>query len=78
MPVVLVHGTASSVVRWAELVNELESDRAISDRYQIWLYRYDSGNPIGFSAGVFRQALSETVRALDPEGERSGAPSRWS
>jgi hypothetical protein len=68
IPVVLVHGTASSVVRWAELVNELESDRAISQRYQLWLYRYDSGNPIGFSGGVFRDALRETVAELDPEG----------
>jgi pimeloyl-ACP methyl ester carboxylesterase len=68
MPVVLVHGTASSVVRWAELVNELLSDALIWDRYQIWLYRYDSGNGIGFSAGLLRQALSETVRALDPGG----------
>lgn len=68
MPVVLVHGTASSMFRWAELVNELQSDSLIWDRYQIWLYRYDSGNPIGFSAGVFRQALSETLRELDPDG----------
>ncbi len=68
IPVVLVHGTASSVVRWAELVNELEADRAISNHYQLWLYRYDSGNPIGFSGGVFRQALTETLRELDPDG----------
>jgi pimeloyl-ACP methyl ester carboxylesterase len=67
VPVVLVHGTASSIARWAELVNELKSDPALSRRYQLWLYRYDSGNPIGFSAGLFREALSETVRALDPE-----------
>jgi pimeloyl-ACP methyl ester carboxylesterase len=69
MPVVLVHGTASSVVRWADLVNELLSDPLVWDRYQIWLYRYDSGNPVGYSAGVFRQALGATVRALDPEGD---------
>ncbi len=68
MPVVLVHGTASSVVRWAELVNELQSDPLIWDRYQIWLYSYDSGNPIGYSAGVFREALRATVDSLDPEG----------
>lgn len=68
MPVVLVHGTASSIFRWAELVNELQSDPLIWDRYQIWLYRYDSGNPIGFSAGVFRQALGETLQELDPDG----------
>jgi hypothetical protein len=68
IPVVLVHGTASSPVRWAELVNELESDRSITERYQLWLYRYDSGNPIGFSGGVFRQALAETLAELDPDG----------
>jgi pimeloyl-ACP methyl ester carboxylesterase len=67
IPVVLVHGTASSITRWAELVNELKSDPALTRRYQIWLYRYDSGNPIGFSAGVFREALSQTVQALDPD-----------
>jgi pimeloyl-ACP methyl ester carboxylesterase len=68
MPVVLVHGTASSVVRWADLVNELQSDPLIWDRYQIWLYSYDSGNPIGYSAGVFREALRATVASVDPEG----------
>ena len=67
IPVVLVHGTVSSASRWAELVNELQSDPRLSQRYQLWLYRYDSGNPIGFSAGIFRDALSATVRALDPE-----------
>jgi pimeloyl-ACP methyl ester carboxylesterase len=67
IPLVLVHGTASSTQRWAELVNELKSDVLLSQRYQIWLYRYDSGNPIGFSAGVFRQVLSETLLALDPD-----------
>jgi pimeloyl-ACP methyl ester carboxylesterase len=67
IPVVLVHGTASSALRWAEMVNELKSDAQLSQRTQLWLYRYDSGNPIGFSAGVFRQALSETVEALDPD-----------
>ena len=68
IPVVLVHGTASSIVRWAELVNELEADRAISAHYQLWLYRYDSGNPIPFSGGLFRQALADTVKELDPDG----------
>ena len=67
VPVVLVHGTASSVSRWAELVNELKSDPSLAGRFQIWLYRYDSGNPIGYSAGVFREALSATVNSLDPE-----------
>ncbi len=69
IPVVLVHGTASSPMRWAELENELQSDPFIWDRYQVWLYRYDSGNSVGYSAGVFREALAATVRRLDPAGQ---------
>lgn len=68
IPVVLVHGTASSPGRWADLVNELESDRVISERYQVWLYLYNTGNPIGYSAGLLRRALEDTVADLDPEG----------
>jgi pimeloyl-ACP methyl ester carboxylesterase len=68
IPVVLVHGTASSPARWAELVNELEIDRRIWDHYQVWLYIYNTGNPIGYSGGLLRQALERAVRELDPEG----------
>ncbi len=66
IPVVLVHGTASSPARWADLVNELEIDREIWDHYQVWLYIYNTGNPIGYSAGVLRQSLENAVRELDP------------
>jgi pimeloyl-ACP methyl ester carboxylesterase len=66
IPVVLVHGTASSPLRWAELVNELEGDPHIRERYQIWVFIYDTGNPIGYSAGRLRAALTAAVRELDP------------
>lgn len=36
IPVVLVHGTASSPARWAEMVNEFENDPAIATRYEVW------------------------------------------
>jgi pimeloyl-ACP methyl ester carboxylesterase len=69
IPVVLVHGTASSPARWAELVNELEIDAEIWSRYQIWLYIYNTGNPIGFSGGGLRRALEHAVAELDPLGK---------
>lgn len=69
IPVVLVHGTASSPARWAELVNELEGDPRISERFQIWVFTYDSGNPIGYSASRLRAALAATAHELDPEDE---------
>ena len=85
IPVVLVHGTASSPARWAELINELNGDPKISERFQIWLFIYDSGRPVGYSAGRLRKALTNTVHELDPEGKdpritangSDRAQSRW-
>lgn len=68
IPLVLVHGTASSPARWAELINELEGEPRLRDRYQIWLLIYDTGNPIAYSGGRLRQALQNVVHELDPEG----------
>jgi pimeloyl-ACP methyl ester carboxylesterase len=68
IPVVLVHGTASSPARWAELINELENDPEISPHFQIWLFLYNTGNPIGYSGARLRTALQNTVREVNPEG----------
>jgi hypothetical protein len=67
-PVVLVHGTASSPARWAELVNELENDPHFWENYEIWLFMYNTGNPIAYSAMLLRDALIKVVKELDPEG----------
>lgn len=69
IPVVLVHGTASSPARWAELVNELRIDPRIVERYQIWLFIYNTGNPIVYSAALLREGLLHTVQQLDPVGK---------
>jgi pimeloyl-ACP methyl ester carboxylesterase len=66
--VVLVHGTYSSPARWAELVNELRGDLRIREHYQLWLFAYDTGAPIGYSAGRLRRALERTLREVDPTG----------
>ena len=72
MPLVLVHGTASSPARWAELVNELENDSRFWQNYEIWLFMYNTGNPIAYSALLLRDALTELVTELDPSGTDSG------
>ncbi len=72
IPVVLVHGTASSPARWAELFNELENDPRVDQRYEIWLFTYNTGNPIAYSALLLREALSKAVAELDPEGKDPG------
>jgi pimeloyl-ACP methyl ester carboxylesterase len=69
IPVVLVHGTASSPARWAELYNELHNDPVLHDRYQYWLYQYNTGQPILYSAMLLRRALRATVAEVDPEGK---------
>ncbi len=68
IPLVLVHGTVSSPARWAELINELTNDRELWGRYQIWLFTYNTGNPILYSAGILAEALRKVRRELDPEG----------
>ena len=68
IPVVFVHGTASSIVRWMELYNRLLADPEIRSRFQFWFFQYDSGNPIALSALNLREALVAAVARLDPEG----------
>jgi hypothetical protein len=69
IPVVLVHGTASSPVRWAELFNEISHDPVVSGRYQFWLYQYNTGQPILYSAMLLRRALRNVLSEIDPLGK---------
>jgi pimeloyl-ACP methyl ester carboxylesterase len=68
IPVVFVHGTASSPGRWADMVNDLLADPWIRGRCQFWFFMYDTGNPIAYSATLLRDKLTETVSRLDPDG----------
>ena len=68
IPVVFVHGTASSIVRWVEMFNRLQADPEIRSRFQVWFFQYDSGNPIALSALRLREALTTAVARLDPAG----------
>jgi pimeloyl-ACP methyl ester carboxylesterase len=69
IPVVFVHGTASSPARWAEMVNELLGDPAIASRYQLWFFIYNSGNPIALSAMRLRESLVAVRKDVDPGGK---------
>ena len=69
IPVVFVHGTASSPARWAEMANELLGDPAVASRYQIWFFIYNSGNPIVLSAMHLRESLQAARKGVDPEGK---------
>src|SRR5262249_58279239 len=54
---------------WANMLNVLSNTRALADRYQYWFFFYETGNPIPYSAMRLREALTETVHRLDPEGK---------
>jgi len=69
IPVVFVHGTASSPVWWAEMLNTLRADPTIRKRYQFWFFQYNSSNMIMLSAADLRGTLSDMVKQLDPEGK---------
>lgn len=68
IPVVFVHGLASSPLAWAETFNELANDPTLSDRYEFWTFLYATGEPVPFSAGLLRRALATARADFDPEG----------
>ena len=68
VPVVLVHGTASSPARWADIINELQNDPKLHGRIQLWLFTYNTSNPVLLSASDLRQSLQRIRKELDPDG----------
>jgi pimeloyl-ACP methyl ester carboxylesterase len=69
IPLVLIHGTASSPAAWAQTINGILADHRLVSRYQVWLAMYNTGNPISYSASVVRGALNGMVADLDPDGK---------
>jgi pimeloyl-ACP methyl ester carboxylesterase len=69
IPVIFVHGTASSPARWAQMANELQSDARLAAAYQLWFFIYNTGNPIALSASKLRDGIKALVADVDPEGK---------
>jgi len=69
VPVILVHGTASSPARWAEIVNEVQNDPVLRTKIQVWLFMYNTSNPVLLSADRLRTALQTVITDLDPDGQ---------
>jgi triacylglycerol esterase/lipase EstA (alpha/beta hydrolase family) len=68
IPVVFVHGTASSPARWAQMFNALQSDRRLRENYQFYFFIYATGSPVTYSAHLLRDALGKVLRKCDPGG----------
>ena len=67
VPVVFVHGLWSNPSSWHTMIAALNADSALGDRYQFWTYGYSTGDPIPYSAYLFRRNLEEARRTFDPE-----------
>jgi len=67
IPVVMVHGLASSPLAWIAMVNELLRDPTIRSRYQFLLYVYPTGVPVPIAASGLRDALLLAERTFDPD-----------
>ena len=69
IPVILVHGLASTPQMWLNVVNEIEDDPVLRGRFQYWVYWYPTGNPLAYSAYLFREDLKSVEKAYGlPKG----------
>lgn len=69
IPVVFVHGTASSPARWAQMFNALQSDRELRENCQFYFFIYSTGSPVTYSGHLLREALAKIQRTNDPDGK---------
>jgi pimeloyl-ACP methyl ester carboxylesterase len=66
IPVILVHGLLSSPLTWAPVMNDLQADPVLRERYQFWYYYYSTGAPYLASAAELRRELDQLRKEVDP------------
>ena len=59
IPVIFVHGLASSPFMWAGTINELQADPQVRKHYQFWIFAYPTGYPPLYSALRLREELAK-------------------
>ena len=67
IPVVLIHGLWSNPCSWCQMIDALEADAALRERYQFWTFGYSTGDPLPYSAALLRRDLDEARRKFDPD-----------
>jgi pimeloyl-ACP methyl ester carboxylesterase len=68
IPLVFVHGLISTPRMWRNVINELEKDPVLRERYQCWVFSYPTGNPPLYSALRLREELAK-VRQRYPDSK---------
>ncbi len=66
IPLVFVHGLLSDPLTWIDLVNEIRSRADLVDRYQIWAFKYPTGDEFLLSAASLRAELEAVSETFDP------------
>jgi pimeloyl-ACP methyl ester carboxylesterase len=49
------------------MIEVLEADAALGDRYQFWTFGYSTGDPLPYSAALLRRDLDEVRQKFDPD-----------
>ena len=49
------------------MIEDLEADATLRDRYQFWTFGYSTGDPLPYSAALLRHDLDEVRRKFDPD-----------
>ena len=65
IPLIFVHGLISTPQMWLNVINDLQQDPVLRERYQVWIFAYPTGLPVLYSSLRFRDALAE-VQKLYP------------
>jgi pimeloyl-ACP methyl ester carboxylesterase len=66
IPVLFVHGLASNPEAWLRMVNRLQADPSIRDRYEFCYAYYPSGATLMMSASRIRHEIRALRDAIDP------------
>ncbi|MGJ8641868.1 MAG: esterase/lipase family protein [Luteolibacter sp.] len=69
IPLVMVHGLASSPDIYREIINDLAPEPWFRERYQIWLYNYPTGIPWLYNSMKFRQLMGEAGNYARARGD---------
>jgi hypothetical protein len=69
IPVVMVHGLASSPDVYREIINDLAPEPWFREHYQVWLYNYPTGIPWLYNAMKFRQIIGEAGNYARTRGD---------
>ncbi len=67
IPLVFVHGLLSDPLTWLDMANEIQAHPDLFDRYQIWAFKYPTGEPFLRSAATLRAELRAALDTFDPQ-----------